>query len=386
MRSTRNIGISGLIAIVWTCAGLAGDAVVDDAGLAEQNLAEVRSRIVALEKEFQKQTERRGATELELQKAERSESGLRRRLADTNGQLTTSREKLESLQNEAKDMQNEVRVYQAELEQQLRLAYVAGQDGWLQMILSERDPIQMGRELVYYSYIARQRHGLMDAVRDKLAQLDETRLSMGREEERLSEIQRDERERLKQISQAREERHLALADINKGIATQSDQITRLQGEAESLEALVAELTRVLADLPINDSTRFVDRKGQMNWPADGRLTRKFGQSKADGHLRWDGVLLAAGAGTEVRAVHHGRVVFSDWLSGMGLLVVVEHGDGYLTLYGHNQDVVSEVGEWVNPDSVIAHVGDSGGQATSGLYFEIRKNGQPVDPHSWIAAN
>ena len=386
MKSTRNIGISGLIAIVWTCAGLAGDAVVDDAGLAEQNLAEVRSRIVALEKEFQKQTERRGATELELQKAERSESGLRRRLADTNGQLTTSREKLESLQNEAKDMQSEVRVYQAELEQQLRLAYVAGQDGWLQMILSERDPIQMGRELVYYSYIARQRHGLMDAVRDKLAQLDETRLSMEREEERLSEIQRDERERLKQISQAREERHLALADINKGIATQSDQITRLQGEAESLEALVAELTRVLADLPINDSTRFVDRKGQMNWPADGRLTRKFGQSKADGHLRWDGVLLAAGAGTEVRAVHHGRVVFSDWLSGMGLLVVVEHGDGYLTLYGHNQDVVSEVGEWVNPDSVIAHVGDSGGQATSGLYFAIRKNGQPVDPHSWIAAN
>jgi septal ring factor EnvC (AmiA/AmiB activator) len=386
MKSTRNIGISGLIAIVWTCASLAGDAVVDDAGLAEQNLAEVRSRIVALEKEFQKQTERRGATELELQKAERSESGLRRRLADTNGQLTTSREKLESLQNEAKDMHSEVRVYQAELEQQLRLAYVAGQDGWLQMILSERDPIQMGRELVYYSYIARQRHGLMDAVRDKLAQLDETRLSMVREEERLSEIQRDERERLQQISQAREERHLALADINKGIATQSDQITRLQGEAESLEALVAELTRVLADLPINDSTRFVDRKGQMNWPADGRLTRKFGQSKADGHLRWDGVLLAAGAGTEVRAVHHGRVVFSDWLSGMGLLVVVEHGDGYLTLYGHNQDVVSEVGEWVNPDSVIAHVGDSGGQATSGLYFEIRKNGQPVDPHSWIAAN
>jgi septal ring factor EnvC (AmiA/AmiB activator) len=386
MKSTRNIGISGLIAIVWTCAGLAGDAVVDDAGLAEQNLAEVRSRIVALEKEFQKQTERRGATELELQKAERSESGLRRRLADTNGQLTTSREKLESLQNEAKDLHSEVRVYQAELEQQLRLAYVAGQDGWLQMILSERDPIQMGRELVYYSYIARQRHGLMDAVRDKLAQLDETRLSMEREEERLSEIQRDERERLQQISQAREERHLALADINKGIATQSDQITRLQGEAESLEALVAELTRVLADLPINESTRFVDRKGQMNWPADGRLTRKFGQSKADGHLRWDGVLLAAGAGTEVRVVHHGRVVFSDWLSGMGLLVVVEHGDGYLTLYGHNQDVVSEVGEWVNPDSVIAHVGDSGGQATSGLYFEIRKNGQPVDPHSWIAAN
>jgi septal ring factor EnvC (AmiA/AmiB activator) len=386
MKISLDILGSTLIAMIWACSSLADDAVIDDAGLAEQNLAEVRSRIQALEKEFQKQGERRGATERELQKAERSESGLRRKLSDTNGQLTVSRERLKSLQNEAADMRSEVQVYRAELEQQLRVAYVVGQDGWLQMVLSQRDPIQISRELVYYSYIARQRIDLMDAVRGKLQQLDEIRRSVEREEARLGEIQRDQRERLKEISHAREERHLALADINKGIATQSDQITRLKGEAESLEALVAELTRVLADLPIEDSSRFADRKGQMNWPADGRLIRKFGQPKADGHLRWDGVLLAADAGTEVRAVHHGRVVFSDWLSGMGLLVVVEHGDGYLTLYGHNQDVAREVGEWVKPGSVIAHVGDSGGQAAAGLYFEIRKNGQPVDPNGWISSD
>ena len=372
--------------MLWICTGLADDAVIDDAGLAEQNLIEVRSRIQALEKEFQKQSERRGATEQELQKAERSESALRRKLRSTNGQLTASGERLKALQKEAAEMRTEVQAYRVEIEQQLRLAYVVGQDGWLQTVLSQRDPIQIGRELVYYSYIARQRSELMDAVRGKLDLLDETKQSVEREEAHLREIQQDQRERLKDISRAREERHLALADINKGIATQSDQITRLKGEAESLEALVAELTRVLADLPVGDSSRFNDRKGQMNWPADGRLTRKFGQPKADGHLRWDGVLLAAGAGAEVRAVHHGRVVFSDWLSGMGLLVVVEHGDGYLTLYGHNQDVVMEVGEWVQPGTVIAHVGDSGGQATAGLYFEIRKDGQPVDPKGWISSN
>jgi septal ring factor EnvC (AmiA/AmiB activator) len=311
---------------------------------------------------------------------------LRRELSNTNDQLTASRQRLKSLQNEAADMRTEVLVYRVELGQQLRLAYVAGQEGWLQMVLSQRDPIQIGRELVYYSYIARQRSELMDAVRGKLNQLDETRRSVEHEEARLGEIQQDERGRLKEISQARQERHLALANINKGIASQGDQIARLQLEAESLESLVAELTRVLANLPIEDSQRFVDRKGQMDWPADGRLTRKFGQPKADGLLRWDGVLLAAGAGAEVRAVHHGRVVFSDWLSGMGLLVVVEHGDGYLTLYGHNQDVVREVGEWVKPGSVIAHVGDSGGQAAAGLYFEIRKNGKPVNPKGWISSD
>ena len=111
--------------------------------------------------------------------------------------------------------------------------------------------------------------------------------------------------------------------------------------------------------------------------------QRFGQPRADGRLRWNGVLLAAGAGEDVRAVHHGRVVYADWLQGMGLLVIIEHGDGYLSLYGHNQDVVAEIGEWVTPGTVIAHVGDSGGQATPGLYFEIRKEGKPVDPGGWI---
>ncbi|MDH3510476.1 MAG: peptidoglycan DD-metalloendopeptidase family protein [Gammaproteobacteria bacterium] len=372
--------------MLWICTGLADDVVTDDAALAEQNLAEVRSRITELEQEFKKQSERRGATERELQKAERSESGLRRKLSKTNEQLTASRERLKSLQSEAADRRTEVQAYRVELEEQLRLAYVAGQDGWLQMVLSQRDPIRIGRELVYYSYIARQRSELMDVVRGKLEKLEKTAISVEREEARLSEIQQDQRARIQEISQAREERHLALADINQGIASQNDQIARLRQEAESLESLVDELTRMLASLPIENSSRFVDRKGQMDWPAEGRLTRKFGQSKADGHLRWDGVLLAAGAGTEVRAVHHGRVVFSDWLSGMGLLVVVEHGDGYLTLYGHNQDVVREVGEWVEPGSVVAHVGDSGGQATTGLYFEIRKQGQPVDPTDYISSD
>jgi septal ring factor EnvC (AmiA/AmiB activator) len=146
---------------------------------------------------------------------------------------------------------------------------------------------------------------------------------------------------------------------------------------------VAELTRLVGDLSIGDTTPFVNRKGQMTWPTDGRLLRKFGESKADGRLRWDGVLLATGAGSEVLAVHHGRVVYSDWLPGMGLLVVLEHGDGYLTLYGHNQDLIMEVGEWVTPGTVIAHVGDSGGQPVPGLYFEIRKNGSPVNPSHWV---
>jgi septal ring factor EnvC (AmiA/AmiB activator) len=144
------------------------------------------------------------------------------------------------------------------------------------------------------------------------------------------------------------------------------------------------MTRNLSNLPIEASVPFSERKGYMELPATGKVIRKFGQSRADGRLRWEGMLVAAPAGDEVRAVHHGRVVFSDWLPGMGLLVVLEHGDGYLSLYGHNEDVVTEVGEWVGPGSIIAHVGDSGGQALTGLYFEIRKDGAPQNPARWIS--
>ena len=188
---------------------------------------------------------------------------------------------------------------------------------------------------------------------------------------------------MQDLGAARKSRGVALAKIDKKIESSSDQLDRLRTEAEDLETLVAELTRLLAGMPVGDSTPFRDVKGRLDWPAQGRLVRKFGQSKADGRLHWEGVLLAAGAGSDVSAVHYGRVVFSDWLPGMGLLVILEHGDGYLSLYGHNQDLMSEVGEWVTPGTVIAHVGDSGGQTRPGLYFEIRKDGRPVNPGEWV---
>ena len=174
-----------------------------------------------------------------------------------------------------------------------------------------------------------------------------------------------------------------MADVEKKIASQNDRLEQLRLEAKDLESLVAELTRLFGDLSIGDSARFAEKKGQMMWPTDGRLIRKFGEPKADGRLRWDGILLATGAGSDVTAVHRGRVVYSDWLPGMGLLVVLEHGDGYLSLYGHNQDLIMEVGEWVATGTVIAHAGDSGGQSLPGLYFEIRKNGSPVNPSRWF---
>ena len=376
-------GLFWLLFIAWVLLTAADISASENPAAVEKTLDNIRKQILELEKATLKAVNRRGTAEQTLREAEVSESKLRRNLQKVDEDLAGTRSRLATLERQAKETESELSQHRSELNRQLRLAYATGREDWLRTVLSQRDPVSIGRQMVYYGYFAQQRSGLMDVVKAQLNTLAENAAAVIREQQNLAESQRTQKMRLAELSEARRVRRLALADIDKKIASQNDRLGQLRLEAEDLESLVAELTRLFGDLAIGDTTPFVNRKGQMTWPTDGRLLRKFGESKADGRLRWDGVLLATGAGSEVLAVHHGRVVYSDWLPGMGLLVVLEHGDGYLTLYGHNQDLIMEVGEWVTPGTVIAHVGDSGGQPVPGLYFEIRKNGSPVNPSHWI---
>ncbi len=373
-----------MLAASWLPSARAAEGDIEDAAEAEQKLAEVRTRIDELEDQIAKKVAKRGDAELALRDVERREAGVRSKLEEITASLAATGRKLEQLESESAAIRGELAIHVAELQRQLRAAYVSGRDDWLRSVLSQRNPAEIGRRLVYRSYIARQRTDLIDAVRDDLDRLAEAEASVQSERERLAESQSAERERLAELSELRDRRRLALADINKGISSGNERVARLRTEAEDLEDLVAELTRILATIPIPGAVPFGERKGQMSLPTSGRIIRKFGQARADGRLRWEGILVGAGAGQDVHAVHYGRVVYADWLPGMGLLVVLEHGDGYLSLYGHNQDLVTDVGDWVDPGTVIAHVGDSGGQAATGLYFEIRKDGAPQDPSRWLA--
>jgi septal ring factor EnvC (AmiA/AmiB activator) len=164
---------------------------------------------------------------------------------------------------------------------------------------------------------------------------------------------------------------------------EGNEIEHLAAEEKDLARLIAELTSILSDYPIRSEEPFSALKGQLTWPIAGRLLHDFGQPRASGHLKWNGVVLAAPRGREVRAVYHGRVVFADWLAGMGLLVIVDHGEGFMTLYGYNETTLKSAGEWVAPGDVIATVGNSGGQQQASLYFEIRQGTRPINPRTWI---
>jgi len=163
------------------------------------------------------------------------------------------------------------------------------------------------------------------------------------------------------------------------------ELERLKEQQGGLEKLVRELRRALErapKFPTDSKDAFAKLRGRLTWPVAGRLAASYGQTRAGG-VKWDGMLLTGAQGSPVRAVYHGRVVYADWLSGLGLLIIVDHGDGYLSLYGHNERLYKDVGERVTAGDTIATLGDSGGRPRPELYFEIRKGGRPVDPRPWF---
>src|SRR5690606_7818057 len=204
-----------------------------------------------------------------------------------------------------------------------------------------------------------------------------------REQDRLTALAAARYEELETLAAAQERREKLLASLKAKLAEEGAEVERLAAQERDLERLIAELTSILSDYPITSEVPFKELQGRLTWPVAGTLVHDFGEPRANGAVKWHGVVLAAPRGREVRAVYHGRVAFADWLDGLGLLVIVDHGGGYLTLYGYNETTLKSAGDWVAPGDVIATVGSSGGQPQPALYFEIRRDAKPVNPHEWF---
>jgi septal ring factor EnvC (AmiA/AmiB activator) len=262
---------------------------------------------------------------------------------------------------------------------------MTGREELFKLLLSQETPATLGRMLVYYDYFNRARSVRISAVGAELAHLAALAVDSRRVEEELERLLAAQAREIEAQEAWRAERRRALERLETSIEAGGGEIETLKGEEERLTALVIELGELMAGFPEDAELPFASLKGRLAWPVEGGQSRRYGQLRDGGPLRWNGVLLAADAGTPVRAVYRGRVAFSDWLPGLGLLIIVDHGDGYMSLYGHNEALLRESGEWVAPGDSIAQVGDSGGQAQTGLYFEIRHNGEPVDPGQWIPA-
>lgn len=350
----------------------------------EQELQVVRERISELKQSMDRRAADRDRITGELQAAEVRIAETRIEIRDLERQRDFSeRQKIEiegKLAAERENLERET----AELATQVRAAYTSGNQERMRLFLNQRDPAMLGRLMTWHRYLSRYRGANLDAVNASIGNLAELREQAAREEARIAALARARYAELTELDAAQARRQELLASLARKIDEEGSEIERLAAEEEDLKRLIAELTSILSDYPITSEDPFSALKGALTWPVAGALLHDFGQPRADGRLKWNGVVLAAPRGKDVRAIYHGRVIFADWLAGMGLLVIVDHGEGYMTLYGYNETVLKEAGDWVAPGDVIATVGDSGGRPQTGLYFEIRQGTRPLNPRTWVS--
>ncbi|HUN73108.1 MAG TPA: peptidoglycan DD-metalloendopeptidase family protein [Steroidobacteraceae bacterium] len=267
----------------------------------------------------------------------------------------------------------------------LRAAYLMGRDEPLKLLLNQQDVERAGRMFAYYSYLARARAGELARLESDVRELDALDAQLAAEDERLAELQASRQTELDRLEAARSERRTALTSLQAQSRTRAQRLARLEREQSDLASLLKELRRAIDRAPIDAHDAFARLRGKLPWPVSGRIAASFGQVRA-GAVKWDGVLIDTQLGTPVHAIYGGRVIFADWLPGLGLLMIIDHGDGYLSLYGHNERLYKTVGAEVAAGDAIAAAGDSGGSASPALYFEIRKGDRAVDPLPWFSAS
>ncbi|MEO1201734.1 MAG: peptidoglycan DD-metalloendopeptidase family protein [Pseudomonadota bacterium] len=378
-RRIRAIWVGPALALGLATAGAQDDEL---AKVKEQELEEVRERISDLKESMDRAAAERDRVTGELQAAEIEISTKRLRLTELEREQAFVERRQRDLETSIASREAELETEVAELGKQLRAAYMSGGQERMKLLLNQQDPATLGRVMTWYGYLNDYRGENIDTVSARIRELAALASELAAERARLDEIARERLAELTGLSKAQDQRQALLAQLRAKIDTESLEIERLAAQEKDLARLIAELTSILSDYPITSESPFADFKGRLTWPVAGTLLHDFGQPRVGNSLKWNGVVLGAPRGREVRAVYHGRVVFADWLAGMGLLIIVDHGDGYLTLYGYNETLLKNTGDWVAPGDAIATVGSSGGQPQSALYFEVRSGRQPLDPGDW----
>ncbi|MFK7731144.1 MAG: murein hydrolase activator EnvC [Pseudomonadales bacterium] len=302
---------------------------------------------------------------------------VRERRAELDAQIAQSKQRQSALETQRDQQQQAIKAALVD-------AYKQGKQNRVKLILNQQDPAEVERLLKYYEYINKARQKKIDAYLATLQGIVESKVIQEKAYEKIAAQAEVLQSELTQLESAQEERKVAISELSKRIGSDADKLANQELERNRLQSLLNEIEREVADiqLPSYEGLPFADQKGRMAWPVDGKALNKFGKRKPDSRVRWQGLLMAANEGDDIRAIHDGRVVYADWFAGQGLMLLIDHGERFMSLYAHNSTILKQTGELVSAGEAIATVGNSGGQSETGLYFEIRSKGKPVDPANW----
>jgi septal ring factor EnvC (AmiA/AmiB activator) len=376
--SLLSIPLLALLVVSPTAAPVAPEAEEQ-----RSKLEALRARISGLRAQMQSKSGEKNELSRLLQDAEKLIGRLARRLRVVDGRLSRQRKLLQDLAAEMTTQRQSLEQQRHVLARQVRAAYAMGRQERVKILLNQQDPATVSRVMVYYDYLNRVRAQKMEAIRGHMQRLAATEREIVDEEQKLARLLEEQQAEITAMKLSQDQRRGLVARLTRELNDQGQQLDRLQTDERDLRTLISGLEQALADIPAEhpQQVKFAGRRGNLPWPARGRIVNRFGSPKL-GNLVWDGVMISAPEGREVRAIHHGRVAFADWLRGFGLLLIVDHGDGYMTLYGHNQSLFKEAGDWVEVNEPVALVGSSGGREQAGVYFGIRHQGRAVNPARW----
>lgn len=376
----------GLVCILAAAALIAATpAAGSDRGEAAAKLRRLRAEIAKLNASVGSEIAHKHRLGAELGQLERRIGSLHRELTSLAARAQALGKREQTLDHEVAASRNSAQTAEKELAAALRAAFVLGRQPALKLALEGNDPASVARLLGYYGYYTRARADQIAELTASIAHYRKLRDEFSATQKEVEQTAAARQKALATLESSRDKRRTLITKLSRDIADKNARIATLRRDAERLEEVIRSVSRDLAEVPSEqlDQEDFAKLRGRLPWPVAGRIVNGFGSSRADaGALKWEAVRIAAPEGTKVRAVAYGRVAYAGWLPYYGLVLMVDHGDGYLTVYGHNEALYKQVGDWVQAGDEIATVGTSGGQPKPLLYFQIRHGDHSLDPERW----
>lgn len=357
-------------------------------------LDDVRKEIKSLNNDLSEKKADRQALLDQLKTQSRQVSELNKQLRKLETQIDGKHKEVEALRQKMGIKEKEQKQQLDALYSQIRSAFIHSEPSYLELLLNQKDVSTLSRGSTYFRYFHQARQQELENIHQLLVKLNDEQRDVLLAQQSLENMLTQQRSKQAQLEQQTKQRKVTLAALDKTISTQDSRLASLKDEERNLQQLLDSLSKKSAPIapaakpgnnstPVKPNTPFPRLTGKLTWPVNGKLLARYGSSRNLGKLKWQGIVIASPTGNDVKATAAGRVVFADWLRGFGLLIIIDHGDQYMTLYGNNESLLRDVGEYVKAGDVIAQSGEQGIRGLSGLYFEIRHRGSPTNPLKWL---
>jgi len=358
--------------------------LADSQDASQHKLDQLKKDIKKVNKWLSKANTEKSGLSRKLERQEKEINRVSKNIRAISLKISNQVKELKRLKIQNKQQKSSLNQQKIFLIKQLRTAYLQGNQPALKMLLDDDAPQDIARYMHFFSYINDARNEKITAFQSSLAQLKATKTNILKQQTKLNKNRHVLETDRKSLRQNRKQRKKVLAKLGKNIKTNAQRLQKMKADQSRLRKLLNELERTITSIPTPaDASPFKQQKYKLPWPSRGRVIARFGSRIAQGKLKLNGIRITTKENSKVTAIHHGRIIFSNWIRGFGLLIIVDHGDNYMSLYGNNKSLIKETGDWVSAGETIAYSNESSTKNESGLYFEIRKNGKPLNPSQWL---